>query len=73
MGTLYVRNVPDDVGERLARLAEREGMSVSAFVLKELTEASRRADTPALLAELPDLGVPAGDVVADLRAGRADR
>jgi plasmid stability protein len=73
MSTLYIRNVPDEVGERLARQAAREGLSVSAFVLRELTEASRRADAPALLAGLPDLAVAADDVVADLRAGRAGR
>jgi plasmid stability protein len=73
MKTLYLRNVPDDVSERLAALAAREGLSVSAFALRELTEASRRADAPALLGELPDLDVPAAQVVADLEAGRSAR
>jgi plasmid stability protein len=73
MKTLYLRNVPDGVTERLASLAAREGLSVSAFAVRELTEASRRADAPALLGELPDLGVPAADVVADLEAGRTAR
>ena len=31
MKTLYLRNVPDEVGDKLERLAAREGMSVSAF------------------------------------------
>lgn len=61
MKALHVRNVPDDVSERLAALAAREGLSVSAFALRELTEASRRADNPALLGELPDLEVSALD------------
>jgi hypothetical protein len=30
MKTLYLRNVPDDVSERLASLAAREGLSLSA-------------------------------------------
>jgi len=71
MATLYVRNVPDDVSKRLAALAAREGLSVSALVLRELTEAARRADNPALLGDLPDLDVSAADVVSDLEAGRA--
>src|SRR5688572_21888041 len=66
MRTLYLRNVPDEVSERLAVLAAREGMSVSAFALRELAEVARRADNPALLGDLPDLDVSAADVVADL-------
>ncbi|MGY1730253.1 hypothetical protein ACI798_01940 [Geodermatophilus sp. SYSU D01045] len=73
MRTLYLRNVPDDVVERLERLAAREATSVGALAVRELAEASRRADNPALLGVLPDLGVPAGDVVADLDAERAGR
>jgi plasmid stability protein len=73
MATLYLRNVPDEVSDRLARLAAREGMSISSFAVRELTEASRRADAPALLGDLPDVGVSADDVVADLEAGRSAR
>ncbi len=73
MRTLYLRNVPDEVSDRLASLAAREGLSVSSFALRELREAARRADNPALLGELPDLEVSAADVVADLEAGRFAR
>ena len=73
MATLYLRNVPDEVGERLARLAAREGMSVSAFATRELSVVARRADNPALLAGLPDIGVDAAAVVGDVDAGRARR
>ena len=73
MRTLYLRNVPDEVSDRLAALAAREGISVSAFALRELTEAARRADNAALLGELPDLDVPADDVIADVEAGRVAR
>lgn len=73
MRTLYLRNVPDEVGERLERLAEREGLSLSAFATRELASISRRADNPALLAGLPDLGVDAGVVVADVEVGRSSR
>ncbi len=73
MKTLYLRNVPDELSERLAVLAAREGISVSALALRELGETARRAENPALLGELPDLDVSAADVVADLEAGRAGR
>lgn len=70
MATLYLRNVPEDVGDRLATLAAREGMSVSAFAVRELALASARADNEALLSGLPDLDVPAESVVADIESGR---
>jgi plasmid stability protein len=73
MAILYLRNVPDDVSERLAVLAARAGLSVSAFAVRELSETARRADNPALLGALPDLGVAAADVVADVDSGRAAR
>ncbi len=73
MKTLYLRNVPDEVSQRLASLAAREGLSVSSFALRELTAAARRADNPALLNGLPDLDVAAADVIAGLEAGRAGR
>lgn len=73
MRTLYLRNVPDDVSERLVSLAAREGLSVSSFAVRELSQAARRADNPALLGDLPDLDVSATDVIADLEAGRSTR
>ncbi len=73
MRTLYLRNVPDDVAERLERLADREGLSLSAFAVRELAWVSFRADNPALLAALPDLGVDADEVVDDIVAGRPER
>ena len=73
MKTLYLRNVPDEVGERLERLAAREGMSVSAFATRELAVIARREGNPALLADLPDLGVEAAAIVGDVEAGRSER
>jgi len=73
MRVLYLRNVPDDVGERLERLAEREGMSLSAFAVRELAWIALRADNPALLAALPDLGIEARAIVDDLRKARGER
>lgn len=73
MKTLYLRNVPDDVVERLERLAARDATSVGAVAVRELAEVSRRANNPALLGALADLGVDAATIVNDVEAGRADR
>jgi hypothetical protein len=73
MRTIYLRNVPDEVVERLERLAARERMSVAALAVRELEEVSRRVDNPALLGALPDLDIDPVTVVADLDAGRAER
>jgi plasmid stability protein len=73
MKTLYLRNVPDDVVERLERLAARDATSVSAVAVRELAEVSRRADNPALLGALPDLGLDTATIVADVDEGRAER
>ncbi|MHB1472832.1 MAG: hypothetical protein ACYDDU_13205 [Dermatophilaceae bacterium] len=73
MRTLYLRNVPDDVVERLERLAARDATSVSAVAVRELAEVSRRADNPALLGNLPDLGIDVATILSDLDAGRSDR
>ncbi len=73
MRTIYLRNVPDEVVERLERMAARERMSVSAIVVRELEEVSRRVDNPALLGDLPDLAIDPVSVVADVDAGRGAR
>jgi hypothetical protein len=73
MRTLYLRNVPDPVVERLGRLAAADGMSVAAVAVRELADASRRADNPALLGALPDLGVDVATIVDDVQAARAAR
>jgi hypothetical protein len=73
MRTLYLRNVPDDVIERLERLAERDKTSVSAVAVRELAEATRRADNPALLGDLPDVNVDTAELVRGVDAERAGR
>jgi plasmid stability protein len=73
MRTLYLRNVPDDVVERLERLAARDGTSLGAVAVRELAEVSRRADNAALLGALPDLGVDLDTILDDVDVGRAPR
>jgi hypothetical protein len=70
--TLYIRNVPDEVAERLERLAALEGLSLNALVVRELSEGSRRADNRALLGDLPDVHVPMAEIVAIIREMRGD-
>jgi hypothetical protein len=72
--TLYIRNVPDAVAERLERLAARDRLSVNALVVRELEATARRADNAALLADLPDepdIGMDA--IVESIREGRGER
>jgi hypothetical protein len=73
MRTLYLRNVPDEVVERLERLAARDATSVGAVAVRELADVSRRADNPALLGDLPDFEIDAAAIVADVADGRAER
>jgi plasmid stability protein len=73
MKTLYLRNVPEDVVRRLQRLADRDGTSVGAVAVRELTDVSRRADNPALLGDLPDLGVEVRAIVNEIEQDRAGR
>lgn len=73
MKTLYLRNVPDDVIERLKRLAEREKASVSAVAIRELAAATRRVDNPELLAGLTDLNIDTAELVHDIDIERASR
>lgn len=73
MRTLYLRNVPDDVVDRLETLASAEGVSVSAMAIRELSHATMRAHNRRLLDSLPDLGFPTGTIVEILDTERADR
>lgn len=73
MRTLYLRNVPDEVVERLQRMATHDATSVAAVAVRELTEVSRRADNPALLGHLPDLGIDSEALIGAVEAGRAAR
>ena len=57
MRTLYLRNVPDEVVQRLERMAKYEGTSVNAVAIRELAEASRRIDNAALLRVSPLLPI----------------
>lgn len=68
--TLHLRNVPDDVMDRLERLARAASTSVTAVAIRELDAATRRVDNAALIATLPDLDIPADKIVEQLESGR---
>jgi predicted transcriptional regulator len=70
MKTLYLRNVPDDVVDRLQRLANQESTSVGAVAVRELAEASKRVDNPRLVNSLPDLDVDRATIVRAVADGR---
>lgn len=73
MRTLYIRNVPDDVAKDLEALAAAEGLSMNAFVVRELTWAARRAGNAKLLADLPEITIDIDEVIDDIHAGRPER
>lgn len=73
MRTLYVRNVPDEVVERLEQLAARAGSSVNAVVLEELASAARRTRNAEIFDSLPSLGISAEDTLRAIDEGRARR
>lgn len=73
MATLYLRNVPVEMMERLQRLAARRGMSVSAYTVGELAVIAARADNAALLGDLPDLDVDVPSIVDALDESRSGR
>jgi predicted DNA-binding protein len=66
MRTLYLRNVPDEVVERLERQAKAESTSVNAVAVRELTEVSRRFDNRALFAALPKVSYTREQILEDL-------
>jgi hypothetical protein len=70
--TLYIRHVPDDVAERLERLASRAGLPLSTFALQELSETARRADNAELLQALPSADLESGEILEALRRSRAE-
>jgi hypothetical protein len=73
MRTLYLRNVPDEVVERLERMAKLEGTSVNSVAIRELAEASRRVDNAALLGSLPDYNIPMSEILEELDRVRTER
>lgn len=72
MKTLYLRNVPDEVINRLERMAKRQGISVNAVAIRELAEASRVVDNAALLESLPSRDVTMAQILENLDESRSE-
>jgi hypothetical protein len=72
MRTLYLRNVPDEVVERLEQRAKAESTSVNALAVRELTEVSRRYDNAAIFATLPKYDIPLEETVRIIREMRGE-
>ena len=70
MRTLHLRNVPDEVMDRLERMARASSTSVTAIAIRELDAATRRVDNAALIATLPDLKIPTETIVEQLECER---
>jgi hypothetical protein len=73
MRTLYLRNVPDEVVDRLERMAKRQGISVNAVAIRELAEASRVVDNAALLEPLPHRDITMAQILENLEESRSQR
>lgn len=70
---IQIRDVPDDVHAELARRAQRAGLSLSRFALRELELSSRvgrNAEVFARLRALPPTGITDEEIVEDIRAER---
>ncbi|MGL5829275.1 MAG: antitoxin [Angustibacter sp.] len=65
-----MRNVPDEVIDRLRRLAANDGLSLNAVAVRELAHVSQRANNAALLSTLPDQEPSTADILTDLDAAR---
>lgn len=69
MANLQVKNVPDDLHNKLRRIAAREGTTVREVVLQAVIRRIRMEEFRERLAvrDPVDLGVPAAALVAEAR------
>ena len=73
MANLQVKNIPDELHERLRRHARANGCTISAAVLSAVERELARSEWRERLAQRPttDLGVEAAALLAEERALRA--
>lgn len=73
--TIQIRGVPDDVHREIRKRAAEAGMSMSAYLLRELEEMAARVPLSEIFKrELwRGSGVSSQDIVEAVRAGRDDR
>ena len=77
MTVITIRNVPEELNERLKDRARERGQSLQQFLLRELAEAADRSPLEARLREaiahLTPLSLSADDIRATLEAARDER
>jgi hypothetical protein len=70
---MHVRDIPEEVKDKLVELAAREHISLNAYVVRQLEIASRTADNVHLLDGLPGYDLSPDDVVTAVRQERGAR
>lgn len=72
MATLNISNVPDELHERLRRIARKTNGTMRAIVLAAIERELSRAEWRERMASRPivDLGVPAAQLIEEARAER---
>ena len=72
MANLQVKNVPEELHERLRRYARKERCTLSAAVLAAIEKELERSEWRERMANRPivDLGVPAARLIEEARAER---
>lgn len=73
--TLQIRNVPEKVHRALQTRAAASGLSLSEYLLKELTRVAARSDVAEALERSANLapGLTTGAIVAAVRRSREER
>lgn len=76
MGTLYIRDVADEVTALLKERAAAQGQSLSAYVGAELTRIATRPTRAEVVAKVLDRdrsnGPTTDEIVAEIRARRGE-
>jgi plasmid stability protein len=72
MANLQVKNIPEELHERLRRHARRNNCTMSAAVLAAIEREIERGEWRERMANRPsvDLGVPAAQLIEEARAER---
>lgn len=77
MVALQIRDVPDELRDRLSELARQRGQSLQAYLLDVVSDEARRADNLAVLHRFDHAAygarLTAADVSDALSAARAER
>jgi uncharacterized protein (DUF1778 family) len=77
MTVITIRNVPEDVNDKLKQRAAERGQSVQQFLLRTISEVADRSPLEQRWAEvldgLPRVNVTREEIVETIHAGRRER